>query len=43
MIEEGRNGLLCKPGDPEDLAQKIFNILEDKNHAFDMGMGVPCT
>jgi len=28
LIEEGRNGFLCKPEDPKDLAEKIDRLLE---------------
>ncbi|MCF6206619.1 MAG: glycosyltransferase family 4 protein [Sulfurovum sp.] len=29
LIEEGRNGLLCAPQDPKDLAEKIDRLLEN--------------
>jgi glycosyltransferase involved in cell wall biosynthesis len=29
IIEEGRDGLLFRPGDVEDLAEKIVSLLED--------------
>jgi glycosyltransferase involved in cell wall biosynthesis len=30
MIEDGKDGLLHRPGDPEDLADKILSLYEDK-------------
>jgi glycosyltransferase involved in cell wall biosynthesis len=37
LVKNGVNGLLVKPGDPEDLAEKICNILNDKELAREMG------
>jgi glycosyltransferase involved in cell wall biosynthesis len=27
IVKDGENGFLCKPGDPQDLADKIFSVL----------------
>src|SRR3989338_3843120 len=38
-IDHGVTGLLVRPGDPEDLASKLFEILEDQSKARKMGQG----
>lgn len=38
MIIEGKNGLLCTPGNPDDLSKKILQLLLDKEKAQKMGM-----
>ena len=37
LIQDGVNGLLVKPGDTEDLAEKICNILDNPELAREMG------
>jgi len=37
VVEEGKDGLLCKPMDAEDLAKKIKMLLEDRELARKMG------
>jgi glycosyltransferase involved in cell wall biosynthesis len=36
-IEDGRYGLLTKPGDPGDLAQALLALLSDREQAAEMG------
>ncbi len=37
-VVDGVTGLLCKPGDPEDLAAKIESLLDDPNRRNQMGL-----
>ncbi|MBM4146700.1 MAG: glycosyltransferase family 4 protein [Nitrospira sp.] len=37
IIKDGENGLLCTPGDPEDLCNKTTAVLKDKEKAEEMG------
>ena len=37
MVEDGRNGLLCRPGDPDDLAEKILTLFSDSALAARLG------
>jgi glycosyltransferase involved in cell wall biosynthesis len=37
IIEHGRNGLLCRPDDPDDLAEKLMSLLEDPGFAAELG------
>jgi glycosyltransferase involved in cell wall biosynthesis len=38
IVIGGETGLLCTPGDPEDLSRKILRLLKDKEMATEMGM-----
>ncbi len=37
IVEDGRNGLLCSPEDPLDLAEKIVALLDDEDLASRLG------
>jgi glycosyltransferase involved in cell wall biosynthesis len=36
-IEDGRSGLLTRPGDPDDLAQALLVVLPDRKRAAELG------
>jgi glycosyltransferase involved in cell wall biosynthesis len=37
-VTDGVTGLLCEPGDPADLANKIARLLDDPNLRYEMGL-----
>jgi len=37
LVDDGRDGLLCRPGDPEDMAGAIRRILDDPGFAASLG------
>jgi glycosyltransferase involved in cell wall biosynthesis len=37
MIDSGRNGLLFRPGDPDDLSASLLKVLEDRRFASRLG------
>jgi glycosyltransferase involved in cell wall biosynthesis len=37
IVEEGRNGLLCRPGDPDDLAERLCRLFTDPSLAISLG------
>jgi len=37
MIIDGVDGLVCKPGDPEDIAEKIDHLFANRHRLPEMG------
>ena len=37
LVQDGRNGLVAKPGDADDLAEKVLSLLNDTGRAAELG------
>ena len=39
LVQHGQNGLTARPGDPEDLANRILELMDDPPRAAQLGSG----
>ena len=37
LVQDGRNGLVAKPGDADDLAEKVLRLLKNAGRAVELG------
>jgi glycosyltransferase involved in cell wall biosynthesis len=37
LVQDGRNGLVAKPGDADDLAEKVLGLLNNPGRAVELG------